>query len=117
MAELCHYTHEKLIEEVGKVFQEVKDKKIPGWVAHYLQGYRDCLRDMIWKKMEYAYLYKGRLYSTDRDSKHRKTEWFYKREKGHMLGNLPSAHVWKGTDKPFTKFEVSNEKYQKSNPV
>lgn len=109
MAKLCFWTHEKLLEEIGKVWKELQDKKIPSWVHLYLSGYNQCLRDSLWNEFEFVYLYKGELYSTDRSTEHKKTEWFYERDLGHLLSKCPSAHVWKGTDKPFTNFSVVGE--------
>ena len=49
------------------------------------------------------------LFSTHRDSTHRKTEEFYSAGKGSELGKLESAHVWKGTDKPYTAWSLMDD--------
>lgn len=55
------------------------------------------VRDLV----EFCYVENGILFSTHKDSTHRKTEEFYTAGRGCELGNLPSGFFWKGTDKPW----------------
>jgi hypothetical protein len=78
-------------------------KGTPRHVREFLRGYYEALNELVWREMEFCYRdAAGTLFSTHRDSTHRKTEEFYSAGKGSELGKLESAHVWKGTDKPYT---------------
>lgn len=48
----------------------------------------------------------GVLFSTHRDSTHRKTEEFYAANRGCELPKLEGAHVWKGTASNYTPWRV-----------
>lgn len=78
----------------------------------YLQGYAQGLTDAEFKRIlqhevEFCYRHPDTkvIYSTHMGSSHRSTEEFYDRKAGSELNNYESAHVWKGTDKPFGKWE------------
>lgn len=69
----------------------------------FARGYLRALLDGLWQEVEFCYRdSKGVIYSTAKDSTHRKTEEFYSSGRGHLLGDMESAHLWKGTDKPYT---------------
>jgi hypothetical protein len=74
--------------------------------SQYLQGFvrgmcraRDnrIMRDLV----EFCYVENGVLFSTHRESAHRKTEEFYSAGRGCELAGMPSGFFWKGTDKPY----------------
>lgn len=73
------------------------------YVAGYVAGLEAAHRAEMYRfHLEYCFCVDGVLYSTHRDSTHRKTEEFYARGEGHILGNAPvHGHYWKGTDKPY----------------
>ncbi len=78
----------------------------------YLRGYAEGLIDaefhrILVHEVEFCYRHPETkvIFSTHRDSTHRRTEEFYERQAGHELNNYESAHVWKGTDKPFGEWE------------
>jgi hypothetical protein len=69
----------------------------------YARGYLHALMDSLWSETEFCYRNSsGVLFSTHKESAHRRTEEFYSSGRGVLLGEMESAHVWKGTDKPFT---------------
>lgn len=73
----------------------------------FARGYLRALMDALWSDVEFCYRdAQGVLYSTHSDSTHRKTEEFYQSGRGSELAALECAHVWKGTDKPFTAWSV-----------
>lgn len=72
------------------------------YVHGYIAGLMEMHRAAIWSKVEFCYVENGVLFSTHRDSTHRSTEEFYSAGRGCEFGNLPCAHFWKGTDKPYT---------------
>jgi hypothetical protein len=73
------------------------------YMRHYSEGYTKARYDDIWQHVEFCYRdAAGVLYSTHRDSTHRKTEEFYSSGRGAELSTLPGAHVWKGTDRNYT---------------
>lgn len=73
------------------------------YVKGYVSGLEAAENARLYREfLEYCYLVGGVLYSTHRDSTHRKTEEFYSRNAGHELGNAEAhGHYWKGSDKPF----------------
>lgn len=84
-------------------------KNTPQHVRSYVHGYAVALWDALYRyDLEFCYLgTDGVLYSTHKDSVHRKTEEFYARNEGHLLGQLPGNHYWKGTDKLWSTAEVA----------
>jgi hypothetical protein len=99
---ICRMPATDARERVQSVFNALP-KSTPRHVIEFLRGYCTALQDSVWSDVEFCYRdASGTLFSTHRDSTHRKTEEFYASGKGCELGNLESAHVWKGTDKPYT---------------
>ena len=111
MTKLTRCSHvEHLARMDAKVWSRVRTEKVPGWVQSYLSGVADTLADANWQNLEFVYLYEGELYSTHRDSTFKTTEIFYQTDRGHILGDCPCAHVWKGTDKAWNAFEIPNNR-------
>ena len=76
-------------------------------MAGYVRGYIAACRDALWQN-DVEFCYKGadgKLYSTRRDSSHDTTETLYAMNlTSAQWAAMPRAHVWKGTDKPFTQW-------------
>lgn len=78
----------------------------------YARGYARALDNQIMREqVEFVYrsLHSGYIYSTHKQSTHKSTEEFYEKGEGALLGEMEAAHVWKGTDKPFTPWSVPNQ--------
>lgn len=112
-AEAFKWPQSEILERISKLYEELATRTPSGarrysvYLAGFAQGYNRALSDALWQKLEFCYRdHSGVLYSTHPDSKHRKTEEWYKADRGAELGKLPGAHVWKGTDKPFAPFKV-----------
>jgi len=101
-------TAEVTSERVSNIFKALP-KSTPRHVREFLRGYNHALNDALWSDVEFCYRdAEGVLYSTHRGSTHRSTEEFYSTGRGCELGNLECAHVWRGTDKPYTDWAISN---------
>lgn len=73
----------------------------------YVSGLIAAQRDQLWRKTEFVYRDRdGTLYSTAKNSIHRSTEEWYSSGRGSELGTLERAHVWLGTDKPYTEWSL-----------
>jgi len=107
-------THDELLKRVKAIADELNTRTPAGsrryseYEAHYANGYIAARQDDIWQLYtEFCYRDSaGVLYSTHRESTHRKTEEFYAAGRGAELAKLEGSHVWKGTDKPFTPWNV-----------
>lgn len=82
-------------------------KGLPRHVRDYVQGYIHALLDALWLEVEFCYRdAEGVIFSTQQGSTHRSTEEFYLNNKGHLLADMESAQLWKGTDKPYTEWSL-----------
>lgn len=102
-------TQEQLLARL-QIIRDELNSKTPGGAWRYdqymrahAQGYIQARHDDVMRKyVEFCYRdAAGVLYSTHRDSTHRKTEEFHASGRGAELSTLEGTHVWKGTDKPF----------------
>lgn len=106
------------VEMMGRLLEPLREelntrtafgrRRYPTYLAGYAQGLIDAeFQRIMLYELEFCYRHPDTkaIYSTHRDSVHRLTEEFYERHAGHELNNYESAHCWKGTDKPFGKWE------------
>lgn len=90
-------------------------KRMPQFERTYARGYMYALLDALWTDAEFCYRdANGTLFSTWRESVHRKTEEFYSSDRGAELALLECAHVWRGTDKPFTDWTTHSAMTQRA---
>lgn len=111
MARVCRLTSEEALDRLQKhVLSEVnrtigKVRPRPVYSYHmkgFVSGYCRALDNARYANdLEFCYMQNGILFSTHKESIHRKTEEFYAAGKGCELGDLPSGHYWKFSDKPF----------------
>lgn len=113
-------TGEQLNARIAKIREELNSKTPAGrwryceFERYNVSGYIAARHDDIWEHVEFCYRDEsGTLFSTHRDSTHRKTEEFYAAGRGCELGKLEGAHVWKGTDRNYTPW--SRRDYAPSN--
>lgn len=113
-ASACRWTHSRLVDELGtKVWTPLNQRfpngkrKFSQYLCGYASGLVHAYTDAIWRNdVEFVYRSTdGALFSTSKNSTHRSTEEFYSAGRGCELGNMDCAHVWRGTDKPFTEFK------------
>lgn len=73
------------------------------WTRGFAAGLIEAEWNQIMhNEVEFCYRHPDRpevLFSTHKESVHRKTEEFYERNAGPELNDYESAHVWKGTNK------------------
>ena len=100
-------THSAYLELRRKLWDSLP-KGTPGWLRSYLRGYEEACYDRLNSMMEFCYVENGVLFSTWRNSTPRKTQEFYDADRGHELSNLPCAHFWQGTDKPWGEVATIN---------
>lgn len=119
-AYICKQTSNELRTRV-RDFLVTLNERTPGGSRRYSQefvgyarGFARCLDRRIMEGptafVEFVYRdAQGVIYSTQAttDFEHT-TEEFYSTGRGSELGNLECAHVWKGTDKPFTPWTIPN---------
>lgn len=102
-------SHETIDARVAVIRDELNSKTPRGkwrytqYERHFAEGFMRARYEDIWQHVEFCYRDSaGVLYSTHRDSTHRKTEEFYSTGRGAELCRLPGAFVWKGTDRNYT---------------
>lgn len=102
-ARIYHSTHDDILKRLRSVNDSIAH--CPAWVRGYVDGYDKALFDANWQYLEFCYaqIIDGEtvLFSTHKDSTHRKTEEFYNSGRGHELSTLEGRHYWKGTNRPF----------------
>lgn len=105
-------THAEIASNARAVLDSMP-KRMRQYEKTYASGYIRALLDALWSEVEFCYRdASGVLYSTHKDTPHRKTEEFYSSGRGCELGNMEGAHVWKGTDKPFTAWSVVGAEFK-----
>lgn len=103
-SEIDQRLREQIIDPIN--YRTPKGKrKHSVFVSGYVAGLIARHRNETWQKVEFCYLVDGVLYSTHKDSDKRKTAEFYDAGKGSVLADMPCAHFWKGSDKPYTKVD------------
>jgi len=119
MARHFHETSDALAARVAKIREELNSKTPAGrrryseYERYAVSGYIMARHDDVWQHVEFCYRdAEGTLFSVDRNSTHRKTEEFYAANRGHELMQLESAHVWTGTDKPYTPWRSYDAKQE-----
>lgn len=104
-----HIKHSELQEKFNKIREEVYSRTTSGQDVYdrYTQGaVCGMIQYATHNLWEFCYRdSSGIIFSTHKDSIHRTTEEFYASGRGCELANMECAHVWKGTDKPFTEWE------------
>lgn len=110
-AKLCHVKSSELSAKFDKIREEVYSRTPSGrarydrWTQGAVAGMIQYASHSLWEKMEFCYRdSEGIIFSTHKDSIHRTTEELYAVGRGCELANMECAHVWKGTDKPFTQW-------------
>lgn len=106
-------SHDKVDARVAVIRAEL-NRKTPGgrwcyssYERYEVAGYIAARYDDIWQHVEFCYRdASGVLFSTHRDSTHRKTAEFYAANRGCELSKLEGAHVWKGTASNYTPWRV-----------
>lgn len=76
-------------------------KRYSGYMQGYVQGLIDRHRDELWKLMDFRYLYKGVLYSTDRNAKNNTSYLHSLNLPWEEWDRMKRCHYWTGTDKPY----------------
>ena len=113
MAKVCKWTDAELNDRIVRKIWEPMNSRTPSGrkrFSEYMRGFAAGIvqseRDRIWReKVEFCYRDSdGVLFSTWKESVHRKTEEFFNAGRGSELGKMECAHVWVGTDKPFGPF-------------
>jgi hypothetical protein len=101
-AALDHLTR-YVLSEVNRTTGKVRPRPVYSYhMKGFVSGYCRAWDNARYRNdLEFCYLQNGILFSTHKDSIHRKTEEFYAAGKGCELGDLPSGHYWKFSDKPF----------------
>lgn len=116
-AQICKQTSQELRERLCTFLAELNERT-PGGNRRYsveLVGYARGFaaaydRRLMQEQVEFVYRDKaGVIFSTWRQSTHRSTEEFFSTGRGIELGEMEAAHVWRGTDKPFTPWSVPNQ--------
>ena len=113
VARVCKSTDSALSARLDAIRAEVDSRTQSGArrysveMAGYVRGYIAACRDSLWRN-DVEFCYKGadgKLYSTWRDSSHDTTETLHAMNlTSAQWDAMPRAHVWKGTDKPFTEW-------------
>ena len=113
-AELCHIKSVDIPSKFDKIFEEVNSRTPGGrarysrWMQGAVAGMVHYTRGMLWQNMEFCYRDdNGVIFSSEKDSIHRSTEEFYAVGRGCELADMEDAHLWRGTDKPFTEWKRS----------
>lgn len=109
-------SHEQIDARIARIRAELYSKTPAGrwrysqFDRYEVSGYIAARYDDIWQHVEFCYRdASGVLFSTHRESTHRKTEEFYAAGRGSELSTLEAAHVWKGTDRNYTPWRRPNE--------
>ena len=108
-ARLCHIKSSELSSKFDKIREEVYSKTASGryrydrWTQGAVCGMIQYASNSLLEKVEFCYRdAQGTIFSTEKDSIHRSTEEFFDSGRGCELGEMECAHVWRGTDKPYT---------------
>lgn len=108
---MCRMMHADAIKICRERVFDALPKSTPRHVQEFLRGYDCALYDAIWSEVEFCYRdAEGVIYSTHKDSTHRLTQEFYASGRGCELCTLERAHLWKGTDKPYTGWTMPRDK-------
>jgi hypothetical protein len=117
-AQICKQTSEVLNERLLAFMVELCERTPGGRRRYsveaigYARGYSQALYHRIMRE-QVEFVYKdpqGVIFTTHFTSNHRRTtEEFYQASRGVELGEMDAAHVWIGTDKPFTPWSVPNQ--------
>lgn len=101
---ICKMSHSEICERAASYVAKAP-RGTPRHVREYVMGYYRAIVDALWLEVEFCYRdADGVVYSTHKDSARRRTEEFYARNEGHLLSGMECAHLWKGSDKEFTKW-------------
>ena len=120
-AQACRMTSSALNVRIAGFLAELNSRTESGRRRYsvefvgYARGFAAAHdRILMQEQVEFVYRDKaGAIFSTWRQSAHRSTEEFYDAGRGIELGEMEAAHVWKGTDKPFTAWTVPNRESEK----
>ena len=111
-AKICHIKSSELSSKFDKIREEVYSKTASGrsrydrWTQGAVCGMIQYASNSLWEKVEFCYRdAQGTIFSTEKDSIHRSTEEFYASWRGCELGEMECAHIWRGTDKPYTAWK------------
>lgn len=116
MHRIAKSPHTRILETLkAQVWEPINSRTASGkrrfsaYVAGYASGVAaQCHHELHRDHLEFCYRDEnGVLYSTHRASTHRRTEEFYAAGRGCELSRMPSTHVWKGSDRPFSPFELA----------
>lgn len=117
-AKCCRMTSSELNKRCVDIKAELNSRtetgrrRYPVWLSGFVQGIAHELRERIMEEeVEFCYRNEqGDIFSTHKTSTHASTELFYAAGRGSELGDMECAHLWKGTDKPYTAWTVPNKK-------
>lgn len=109
MAFYAKNTHNQLFDKYQQIMKEANSRTKSGRrrysarFARFVAGMIHIeLQDNL-QSVEFVYRDQdGVIYSTMKGSSHRSIEEFYATGRGVELGKMERAHVWIGTDKPYT---------------
>lgn len=103
-ARICKMTSAEISERV-EAWRATFPKRLTVNEHGFVSGFIHALNDAIWQEVEFCYRDgAGVIYSTHKASTHRLTEEFYASGRGCELADMESAFLWKGSDKPYTKW-------------
>lgn len=114
VATMAHITKPEAMELYAKFAEKIGDpleerqpngrRKHSERTAGFAQGLIYLEIQNIWHEhIEFVYKNEqGVLFSTHKQSTFRRTEEYFSSNRGHELGDLPCAHVWRGTEKLWT---------------
>jgi len=115
-ATICRHTSAELYQRLREQITEPMQTRTPAGrrrFTSFARGYAagviaEKLNALWYKEVEFCYRDEaGQIFSTHKQSAHRSTEEFYAAGRGVELARMECAHVWKGTDKPFTPWTSS----------
>jgi hypothetical protein len=119
-ASVVGMTHQEIMQRLSEtVYAELartwaNGRKVYTFAdAAYISGQVDLLFENLYRyDLEFCYIGKdGVRYSTHKD-RTPNTDVFYNSGRGHELGDLPSAHFWIRTGKPYNTPTVPNQRHQ-----
>lgn len=93
-------------------WRETWPKRVTVHAQGFVSGVMDQLRHDVWKQVEFCYRSPdGVIYSTHKGANasacHKSTEELYAADKGFLLNDWESAHLWRDSDKPYTEWTYS----------